>query len=96
MRRAGDSGNQVLMLATRISLPGKYLVLMPETEHVGVSRRIGDGPERDRLRRIAENMRPLGFGLIMRTEAEGKGEADLRADLEFLLRIWNQVQDRCK
>jgi ribonuclease G len=92
----GPRGTKGARVSTRISLPGKYLVLMPETEHVGVSRRIADGAERDRLRRIAENMRPLGFGLIMRTEAEGKGESDLRADLEFLLRIWNQVQDRCK
>jgi ribonuclease G len=92
----GPRGTKGARVSTRISLPGRYLVLMPDTEHTGVSRKIEEANERDRLRKIAEQIRPLGFGLIMRTEAEGKGEHELRQDLEFLLRMWNQIQERAK
>jgi len=90
----GPRGTKGSRVSTRVSLPGRYLVLMPESDNSGVSRKIENEPERDRLKRIAEIIRPLGFGLIVRTEAEGQTEADLRNDLEFLMRMWGQIQEK--
>lgn len=90
----GPRGTKGARVSTRISLPGRYLVLMPESDHIGVSRKIESDVERDRLKKICDSIRPLGFGMIVRTEAEGRGEADIRRDLEFLLRMWSQVQEK--
>jgi ribonuclease G len=90
----GPRGTKGARVSTRISLPGRYLVLMPESDNVGISRKIESEGERDRLKKIADNLRPLGFGLIVRTEAEGRAEAEIRKDLEFLLRMWSQIQEK--
>src|SRR5207248_6006717 len=74
----GPRGTKGARVSTRMSIPGRFLVLMPEGDHLGVSRKIEDGVERDRLRKIGESIRPPGFGLIIRTEAEEMSEADLR------------------
>lgn len=92
----GPRGTKGARVSTRVSLPGRYLVLMPDSDNSGISRKIEDGGERDRLKRIAENIRPQGYGVIVRTEAEGKNEVELRQDLEFLLRMWNQIQDKAR
>ena len=81
-------------VSTRVSLPGRYLVLMPESETTGVSRKIDDDHERDRLKKIARAIRPQGFGVIVRTEAENKTEEELRSDVEFLQRLWGQIQQK--
>ena len=90
----GPRGSKGARVSTRISLPGRYLVLMPESDNIGVSRKIENDSERDRLKKVAANIRPLGFGLIVRTEAEGQGEAELRKDLDFVMRMWNQIQEK--
>ncbi|MBI2879928.1 MAG: Rne/Rng family ribonuclease, partial [Candidatus Rokubacteria bacterium] len=77
-----------------ISLPGRYLVFMPQVSHIGVSRRIKDERERDRLRRLVKAMRPAQGGVIIRTAAEEKGEEEFAQDLEFLGRLWAQIQAR--
>ena len=92
----GPRGTKGARVSTRVSLPGRYLVLMPEADNVGISRKIDNRRERDRLKRITDKIKPTGFGLIVRTEAEGKGDTDLHSDLEFLLRMWRQIQDRMK
>ncbi|MHB0999029.1 MAG: Rne/Rng family ribonuclease [Armatimonadota bacterium] len=89
-------GTKGARVSTRISLPGRYLVLMPDADNIGISRKIEEKQERDRLKKISEKMKPMGFGFIVRTEAEGKTEKDLRADLEFLLRMWQQILDKAK
>lgn len=89
-------GTKGARVSTRISLPGRYLVLMPESDNIGISRKIDEKQERDRLKKITEHIRPQGFGLIVRTEAEGSTDKDLRADLEFLLRMWQQIQTKAK
>src|SRR5207248_6065865 len=78
----GPRGTKGARVSTRMSIPGRFLVLMPEGDHMGVSRKIEDAGERDRLRRIGEAIRPPGFGLIIRTEAEEMSETDLRQDLD--------------
>jgi len=92
----GPRGTKGARVSARISLPGRYLVLMPEADNIGVSRKIEDSDERERLKKIADKIRPMGFGMIVRTEAEGRGEKDLRNDLEFLLRMWNEIQEKAK
>ncbi len=86
-------GTKGARVTTRISLPGRYVVLMPEGGHVGVSRKIEDRKERDRLKRIGDKITPEGFGLILRTECEARTEAELRADIQFLQQLWSQVLD---
>src|SRR5512138_138859 len=77
-----------------ISLPGRHLVFMPTVEHVGISRRISSDKERRRLRDIVEQMRPPGSGFIVRTVAENVRDKDLRADMDFLIKLWNNVVQR--
>ncbi|MCR4398098.1 MAG: Rne/Rng family ribonuclease [Firmicutes bacterium] len=89
----GTKGARVTRYFT---LPGRYLVLMPMVDYVGVSRRIEGEQERDRLRKMADSIRPPGMGLIVRTVAEGKNEGDLSQDLDFLLRLWGRIQARAK
>jgi ribonuclease G len=92
----GPRGTKGARVSTRISLPGRYLVLMPEADNLGVSRKIEDSKERDRLKKIGDKIRVPGFGLIIRTEAEDKTEQELRSDMEFLVQNWRQVQEKAK
>lgn len=92
----GPRGTKGARVSTRIALPGRYVVLMPEASHVGVSRKTEDRAERDRLRRIGDRIAPDGFGLIMRTECEGRTEAELRADVKFLQELWLRVMRDAK
>lgn len=87
----GTRGTKGARVTTRIALPGRYVVLMPEANNVGVSRKIEDRSERDRLRRIGDKIVPDGFGLILRTECEGRTEAELKADVQFLQQLWADV-----
>src|ERR1700690_4340427 len=77
-----------------VSLPGRHLVFMPTVNHVGISRRIGTDKERKRLRGIIDTMRPEGAGFIVRTVAEGVSERDLKADMDFLIKVWNSILKR--
>lgn len=94
----GPRGSKGARVSTRVSLPGRYLVFMPDEGSVGISRKIDDPKERDRLKRIVESIRKSGsdgrpqYGLIVRTEAEGKSERELRQDLEFLERTWTDIK----
>jgi ribonuclease G len=74
-----------------ISLPGRHLVLMPGTRHVGISRRIEDPAERDRLRAIMEAERPAEGGFIVRTACEGASRRDIHDDVRFLTRLWARI-----
>ncbi|MFA6665341.1 MAG: Rne/Rng family ribonuclease [Armatimonadota bacterium] len=89
-------GTKGARVSTRISLPGRYLVLMPDAENIGVSRKVEDRAERDRLKKIAEKVKIPGFGVIVRTEAEGKSDRDIKGDMDFLLRMWRQIQEQAK
>jgi ribonuclease G len=92
----GSHSTKGARVSTRLSLPGRYLVLMPEGDHLGVSRKIEEARERDRLKRIGEAIRPHGCGLIIRTEAEDKTEQELRQDMDFLVKTWRQIQETAK
>ena len=88
-------GSKGARVSTRISLPGRYLVLMPDADsNGGISRKIESEAERDRLRKIADSMRIPGIGIILRTEAEGQSEKEIRNDLDFLVKMWSQIQEK--
>jgi ribonuclease G len=87
-------GTKGARITAFISLPGRYLVYMPQARHIGVSRRIRDERERDRLRAALRALELPPGGFIDRTNAEGKGEAEFAADVQFLTRLWAQIQAR--
>jgi ribonuclease G len=87
-------GSKGARVTSFISIPGRYLVYMPQARHVGVSRRIHDERERDRLRAAVRALNPPPGGYIVRTNAEGKGEEEFAADVAFLGRLWSQIQAR--
>jgi ribonuclease E len=80
-------------VSTYFSLPGRYLVLMPGVDSAGVSRKIDDASQRERLRQLVEELEPPeGFGLIVRTAGLGVSKTELQRDLRYLLRLWESVQ----
>ncbi len=83
-------------LTTHITIPSRYLVLMPDTEHVGVSQRIDDQDERVRLRELLEEHEDLDNGFIIRTAAEGASEKELVRDALFLAKLWKGVTEKSK
>jgi ribonuclease G len=87
-------GTKGARVTSFVSIPGRSIVYMPQARHVGVSRRIKDDQERERLRNIVKGLRPPAGGFIVRTVAEGKGEEDLASDIQFLSRLWSRVQAR--
>jgi ribonuclease G len=80
-------------LTTEISLPGRFVVFVPAGEGLGVSRRLEED-ERTRLRDIVKGISPKQGGVIVRTAAEGASAEDVRLDLEFLMKLWKQIQAR--
>ncbi|MFC4728594.1 ribonuclease G [Coralloluteibacterium thermophilus] len=86
-------GSKGARLTTQLSIPSRYLVLLPYSQVIGVSARIEDDAERARLKGImADLMAPSGMGCIVRTNAEGQGEPALAEDVDYLLRAWELVQ----
>ena len=85
------TGHKGPRVTTEISLPGRFLVLMPNETGINVSRKISSVKERARLKSIVSLLKPVGVGVIVRTEAEGQSEADIQEDLEILLEKWNGI-----
>ena len=85
------TGHKGPRVTTQISLPGRFLVLMPNEPGVSVSKKIESSRERARLKAIMNLIKPVGVGVIIRTEAAGQSEADLQEDLEILLEKWNNI-----
>jgi ribonuclease G len=86
-------GTKGARVTSYVSLAGRHLVLMPTVRHIGISRRIVDDAERQRLKQIVESFNEA-TGVIVRTVAEGQSETKLQADLQFLLRLWQEIQER--
>ena len=84
-------GHKGPRLTSEISLPGRFLVLMPTEPGISVSKKITGIKERARLKSIVSLLKPVGVGVIIRTEAEGQSEADIQEDLEILLEKWNNI-----
>ncbi|KIA82552.1 ribonuclease G [Kaistella solincola] len=75
-------------ISTQISLTGRFLVLIPFDKSVSISKKIGSGEEKERLRTLIESIKPEGFGVIIRTVAEGKKVAELHNDMNQLIQKW--------
>lgn len=84
-------GHKGPRVTTEISLPGRFLVLMPNEAGINVSKKITSAKERARLKSIVNLLKPVGVGVIVRTEAEGQTESDIQEDLEILLEKWNNI-----
>ena len=84
-------GHKGPRVTTEISLPGRFLVLMPNEPGINVSKKITSAKERARLKSIVNLLKPVGVGVIVRTEAEGQSESDIQEDLEILLEKWNNI-----
>ncbi|HAA04692.1 MAG TPA: Rne/Rng family ribonuclease, partial [Syntrophobacteraceae bacterium] len=89
-------GTKGARITTHVTLPGRNLVLMPMVEHIGVSRRIEDEKERRRLRDLICSIKPPACGFIVRTAAEGAEVEKLKAEMDFLLKLWQTVQRRAE
>ncbi|MGH7856306.1 MAG: Rne/Rng family ribonuclease [Candidatus Binatia bacterium] len=84
----GTKGSRV---TSYVSLAGRYLVYMPTTNHIGVSRRIADAEERRRLKELVLGLRPPEGGFIVRTVCEGLSKKEIQADINFLTRTWSRI-----
>jgi len=83
-------------ISTNISLPGRYLILMPTGKYSGVSRKVESADERNRLKSVMKRIRPEGMATVVRTAAAGVSEAELIADLGVLIRMWHGILERFK
>lgn len=79
-------------ITRHITLAGRHVVFMPFIEHTGVSRRIENDTERDRLKEVLDSIRPDGKGVIARTVAEGQSQKTLRSDFNMLVKIWKDLE----
>ncbi|MGE5582098.1 MAG: Rne/Rng family ribonuclease [Bacillota bacterium] len=89
-------GTKGARVVTQITIPGRYLVLIPNVDYIGVSRRIENEAERERLKNIAHSFKGPEAGLIIRTAAEEIEAAELQSDYEFLVNVWKKIQKKAK
>ena len=87
-------GTKGARISSYVSMPGRFLVLMPTSDHIGISRRIEDEAERDRLKRLVQKLRTENFGYIVRTAAEGEQEEKLAYEMGFLNNLWKNIQKK--
>jgi len=85
------TGHKGPRVTTSLSLPGRFLVLLPDETGINVSRKIVSSKERARLKSIVSLLKPVGVGVIVRTEAEGQSDAEIQEDMEMLLEKWNSI-----
>lgn len=91
-------GSKGARLTTHITIPSRYLVFMPDMENIGISQKIDDEEERNRLRDLVSSMRTegIGGGYIIRTAAEGVTAEECAEDMQFLNRLWERIQSRAQ
>lgn len=89
-------GSKGARVTSAVSLPGHFLVLMPNTDHIGISRRIEDETERQRLREMVESLRQDNLGYIVRTAAEGLHAEKMTYEMGFLKNLWKNIQEKFK
>ena len=89
-------GTKGARVTSHISIPGRFLVLMPTADHIGISRKIEDLAERTRLKQIVSELRNEPYGYIVRTAAEGIGEEKLLKEMTFLNNLWENLQRKYK
>jgi ribonuclease E len=85
------TGHKGPSMTTALSLPGRFLVLLPDEIGINVSKKITSPKERARLKAIVSLFKPVGVGIIVRTEAQGQSESEIQEDIEILLEKWNSI-----
>ena len=89
------TGSKGAFLTTYLSIPGRYFVLTPGREQLGISRKIEDEKERDRLKEVVEELKlDEGLGVIVRTVSEAQSKTSLSRDLQFLKRLWKDIRKK--
>lgn len=84
-------------LTAHVSIPGRFIVMMPFDQHIGLSKRISDRQERDRIRKILEEMKlPKDTGFIVRTAAGGETKKDIAREINYLTRLWQHIKHKAK
>lgn len=83
-------------IGSELSIPGRYLVLVPFSDRVSVSQKIGNRKEKERLKKLIKSIKPKNFGVIVRTNAQDRKVAELHKDLEDLLSKWNDIHTNLK
>jgi ribonuclease G len=89
-------GTKGARVTSNISLPGRYMVFMPGTKHVGISRRIESEEERKRLKEIAGSLLSDDGGFILRTASEGRSKREIQRDLRFLTKLWRRIRQKAE
>jgi len=84
-------GSKGARVSSHVSLPGRYVVYLPTVDHIGISKRIGSDKERSRLRASIESVKPPNGGLVVRTMAEGLTKKQLKNDVGYLVRLWDEI-----
>jgi ribonuclease G len=89
-------GTKGARVTSHVSLPGRYMVFMPNTKHIGISRRIEGEEERKRLKEIAHSLGTADGGFILRTACEGRSKREIQRDLRFLTKLWKRIQQKAE
>jgi len=89
-------GTKGARITSHVSLPGRYMVFMPSTKHIGISRRIETEDERKRLKEIAQTLGMAEGGFILRTASEGQSKREIQRDLRFLTKLWKRIQEKAE
>src|SRR5512145_2666067 len=89
-------GTKGARITSHVSLPGRYMVFMPGTDHIGISRRIESDEERKRLKEIAQSLSTENGGFILRTACEGRSKREIQRDLRFLTLQWKRIQKKAE
>lgn len=90
----GPIGTKGARVTSHISMPGRYVVYLPTVDHIGISKRIGNDKERKRLKETIEAFKPPQGGFIVRTVASGLTKKQLKADVGYLVRQWEEISKR--
>ncbi len=89
-------GTKGARVTTHFTIPGKYLVLMPNNDHIAISKKIRDEEERERLENIFKEIKPENMGVIIRTAAFGKSEFHFEREIEYLVKKWEDIEKKIK
>lgn len=89
-------GNKGPRLTTQLAIPGRFTVLLPGEDHLGISRKITNWKEKRRLKELVSPLKPERMGIIVRTEGEGKGEKEFKADINRLLKAWKKITKKAE
>ena len=89
-------GTKGARVTSHVSLPGRYMVFMPNSKHIGISRRIEGEEERKRLKEIAHWLGTADGGFILRTACEGRSKREIQRDLRFLTKLWKRIQQKAE